>query len=710
MKFEELELENVCQHKKLKHVWQPGLNGIVGPNGSGKSNIIKAMKFAITGEFDNAGTKAENIYQLARDKARSQVVLKFEHDGVKAKITRVLRGGTTSCQIGGAHPIDGDMAVTAAIMEFLGVDKRILSEYIFVPQRRMAGFVDETPGERNKTFGQLFNLAAAEFIYKMLDAEIKRTNPAMPSQEIEPLRLRVDDGQKLHAELTQEIATIEAKLQKLNPAAAKTLIDAADKAAGEQAIVNALDQQVNQMSADLEISQKELAETDKERAELVQAREEAATDIDAARDALARWETNRLRKQREEVLLKRQKELDVEPAMHQEPKLPTDGGGREKVTQWLEELNHEVSVRKDLLNKCGDLPTVCPTCGTETDSIQKKVKTYRDELPELEANRVKAQQLLNAYGAYDLGHARWQQWASDYAKRKAELAGDWKAFKEGATDIPTADPDTCRSVVEAGEGLEKAILETAARVDQMRKTVNQQSGRLDQESMRLIGLRKKMSAVPDPAAVAKAKKALEEAAPLNTAISRAQGELKAINAGLAQNGAMLQRLEEAELKAETDRLWAYHLGEVRKVMHHDALPKIVAQNYLEILADDTNELLESFDADFRIGMGVGLNFEATFLRGPYAGAVSPAQRLSEGQKVILALAFRVAVNSLFAGTAGLLCLDEPTESLDERNLACLEVAIGKMRDLSESRGIQCLLVTHEPSFEVLFDGVLRLVA
>lgn len=78
--------------------------------------------------------------------------------------------------------------------------------------------------------------------------------------------------------------------------------------------------------------------------------------------------------------------------------------------------------------------------------------------------------------------------------------------------------------------------------------------------------------------------------------------------------------------------------------------------------------------------------------------------------MLLALAFRVAVNSLFAGTAGLLCLDEPTESLDERNLACLEVAIGKMRDLSESRGLQCLLVTHEPSFEVLFDGVLRLVA
>ena len=215
---------------------------------------------------------------------------------------------------------------------------------------------------------------------------------------------------------------------------------------------------------------------------------------------------------------------------------------------------------------------------------------------------------------------------------------------------------------------------------------------------------------PNQRSVEEARGDLVQVEKLGQEISRIEGELDAVTTDLEDNEDLCRRMEEAEAKAATDRLWVYHLGEIRKIMHHDKLPKVVAHNYLEILSDDTNELLESFDADFRVGLGEGLNFSATFLRGPYAGAVSPAQRLSEGQKVLLALAFRVAVNSLFAGTAGLLCLDEPTESLDERNLACLEVAIGKMRDLSESRGLQCLLVTHEPSFEVLFDGVLRLVA
>ena len=81
------------------------------------------------------------------------------------------------------------------------------------------------------------------------------------------------------------------------------------------------------------------------------------------------------------------------------------------------------------------------------------------------------------------------------------------------------------------------------------------------------------------------------------------GERDAVAVSLKADEAMLKRLEEAEKKAETDRLWAYHLGEIRKVMHHDRLPKIVAHNYLEILADDTNELLEAFDSEFRVALG-----------------------------------------------------------------------------------------------------------
>jgi ABC-type nitrate/sulfonate/bicarbonate transport system ATPase subunit len=78
------------------------------------------------------------------------------------------------------------------------------------------------------------------------------------------------------------------------------------------------------------------------------------------------------------------------------------------------------------------------------------------------------------------------------------------------------------------------------------------------------------------------------------------------------------------------------------------------------------------------------------------GRQHPALRLSGGQKVVLALAFRVAVLGQLAAGVGLLCLDEPTAGLSRQSLTCVEVALDRLRALSSSTGLQVILVTHEP--------------
>ena len=90
------------------------------------------------------------------------------------------------------------------------------------------------------------------------------------------------------------------------------------------------------------------------------------------------------------------------------------------------------------------------------------------------------------------------------------------------------------------------------------------------------------------------------------------------------------------------------------------------------------------------------------------GRSQPASRLSGGQKVVLALAFRIAVNSLFAADLGVIALDEPTAYLDDENISCLDVALARLRDLSEARGLQCILITHEKGLGHLFDHVVQL--
>jgi DNA repair exonuclease SbcCD ATPase subunit len=710
MRLQRLELENVCQYQHLEHTWHRGLNGIVGPNGSGKSNALKAIRFAITGQFDNAGTKAENVCQMAGEKARSRVVLDFEHDGVDVEIVRILRRGTTSCRIGGGEAIDGDTAVTEAVMDLLGVDQRVCSEYIFVPQRRMAAFIDETPGERNKTFGQLFDLARAEAVYKLLDGEIRRVAAAPPSPEIGPMRARVAGLRARRDELTAAISSARITLEQLDPKGSRALVDRDDKWRRDRQAVDALGRQVDDLVKDLEARRRDLDLAVAERDDLASAIALGIADIAAARGALAEWEAAERRRERAAELRLRQAELAREHEVNPEPQ-PPDGPGDAATQDRIDVLAHAVRTREELLEWFRDEPKVCPTCGAETEAIRERAVRYRGELPGLKQSLLQAHQLHAAYVDHGRAHAAWAQWSRDHDERGRRLALLLADQDRPAADgTARADPEACRELIDAGATLEQAVAEADIRIDQIRQEVNRWSIKLDATTLKHARLGESLGPEPAVDAVTQARRNLDHADPLGQLIARHEGELAAVARGLAADEAMLERLEEAERGAETDRLWTYHLGEVRKIMHHDRLPKVVAHNYLEILADDTNELLESFDADFRVALADGLNFTATFLRGTYAGTVSPAQRLSEGQKVLLALAFRVAVNSLFAGTAGLLCLDEPTESLDERNLACLEMAIGRMRDLSESRGLQCLLVTHEPSFEVLFDGVLRLAS
>jgi DNA repair exonuclease SbcCD ATPase subunit len=167
----------------------------------------------------------------------------------------------------------------------------------------------------------------------------------------------------------------------------------------------------------------------------------------------------------------------------------------------------------------------------------------------------------------------------------------------------------------------------------------------------------------------------------------------------------LQAAEDEAAAAAKSRRWLEQLGVMRSALHRDALPRLVAQGYLEVLRDDINELLEMFDAPFQVDVEDGLSFLAHF-----NGHDQPVARLSGGQKVLFGIGFRVAVNALFAREAGLLCLDEPTEYLDEQNVGCLTMALSHLRALSEAEGMQFIVITHERTLEPLFDRVVRLPA
>jgi exonuclease SbcC len=708
VKLNRVEFENVCQHRHLVYDWQPGLNGILGPNGSGKSNILKGLRFAITGQFDNAGTKLENVYQGAGEKTRSRVVLDLEHNGTRVEIIRVLRRGTSSCRIAGGEQIDGDTNVTTAVMDVLGINPRIVSEYVFVPQRKIGGFIDETAGERAKTFQQLFGTEVAAEVYQLAGEEIKRTNPLPRNPEIDAARARVDEHDRLCGELERALLADRAALAAIDEPTAREVVETYRRCRREQdEIAQLARQRAHALASAAEAASAATAAV-VERDELRKAMDESRQDVESARDALARWKTYEARQARLARIQKRQRDLEAEVTNHPHPQPGNDydmwyAGIDERIRM----LTGEIAVRLDFLDKFADRPKYCPTCGADLPGVPDQVDCYSRELPPMQNELLNLRKAKAAYDFYQSRVTAWEQWKQDHDRRVQELAQD-VAVERDDEFIPTLNREAAGEMVDLYESLENSLRdasEVAATAESVHAAARARAETLD---LQLIARERVVGSLPAADIVIEATRQLKTAASLREMIATREGELRATERALAQDRAMLSRLEAAERKAEVDRLWVYHLEQIRAVAHPSNLPRVVAENYLEILADDTNDILEESDAEFRVRLGQGLGFVVEFLFGPSAGVVTSAQRLSEGQKVLLALAFRVAVNSLFAGSIGLLCLDEPTESLDAKNIGALEVAIGRLRDLSESRGLQCLLVTHEPSLERLFDGVLRL--
>ncbi len=82
--------------------------------------------------------------------------------------------------------------------------------------------------------------------------------------------------------------------------------------------------------------------------------------------------------------------------------------------------------------------------------------------------------------------------------------------------------------------------------------------------------------------------------------------------------------------------------------------------------------------------------------------------VSGGQKVVLALAYCLAIHKMFAGDIGLLVLDEPTVFLDDDNIDKLVTVFDSLREIAHNTGQQVLVITHEKRLEACFDSVIDL--
>lgn len=736
MRLTRLELRNICQHEQLKFEFGAGLIGVYGPNGSGKSNAMNVAAYAaLTNDYGrHLQGKSGMIRQQAGEEEQSAIQLTFEQDGSTYSILRGLRKPSTHKMFRPGQPtLSKSREIEEELENVLGIKRRLIDDYIFVAQWQLFQFLSATPAERAKSFAHLCNTTHAERCWELLGEQIIADTP-LASQVVDntdEIRGQIGDYNKRLKPLRAEIKQLRKTL--VTRERERELAQVVSDWHSKQTLAAELPELETDLQEKLEIEEQARQAGSEARAEHFRLRElareaTAREDRDAERYEEAEREAKSARNRLVELKtlardLKRKKELREKiseaeagvAALEKAAPEPVDEELRAALRENARRLEREIDRAEELLDNCDDEGvTECPTCGTPTSQLADRIADARENFPrfceELRVTRDELEDLsqrdktLRDHAEKLRGEQRQIATWRDELRRYEELKPVAKGTSAKLREV-VAQADARRKTWDAAR---KQARDRRQDLDDYGATVRKAERKVSQAEADAAAARetlRKARAKWDALDVSE--EAFQRAEERLGRHKRAQAEIAAHKARVEElEGFVQQKREELErverrlARSRRARDWVQVLSRARdEVFHRDCLPRVVHQSYLADMVDEVNGYLEDFDSPFHVTATQDVGFTAHF----DSGTVMPAPGLSGGQKVMLALAFRLTVNSIFAPQLGTMILDEPTDGLDTENR---EIAAEMFRQLgitARDRGLQIIVITHDDAMEAILD-------
>lgn len=708
MQLLRLEVKNWCQHKSRVCNFTRGLVAIIGKIGSGKSNLLGAICWLLTGENPNNGLKAENVSQLAGADEPSYATLEFEHAGHIVVVTRHLlpEKEQATLFVDGVEAARGDKAVTAYIERLLGIDSKFMSRFVIVAQNEIFAFIEDGASEVDKFFQKLFGTAAAE---KCQDIIGKQLNKLVIPEIIEP-----------STQLIPQLTEIDAQLDELSGKASKlpSLETFLAAQASQQQILTdwrnkqkvveelkAAEQKVAEYSSNLERVEKDGQQYEEDLVAVKAAIDGNKDTHAAATVALGHLATYKQIAKTKETNKARLAEIAEMRARAAEP-APVPNERIEAAINRGKELELQLQNAKVFVAAFAEKGiAACPTCHTPTSNLAPALAEAEQRIPELTTQLEKCKEELTELITQREFRAAWEKQETQLAAEEKQLTEAAKSFS--AISAPAAEEEELIKIVSDHDKLQLAYADLEPLVQKSREKCAAYRGGLTaaiEQKEQLATALSNLTVTEADANIAQTTINV-----LSTQCVTRQELEKQITQLTFEHEKLRDRIAQIqadEQKADTFRGWADVAATTRDALK--LAPRLVAKRNLQRLEVAINELLQVFGVDFFIR--AASDDTPTFIAEFFDGRKQPAKRLSYGQKTVLALAFRVAVNALFADAIGLLALDEPTAYLDQQRIKALAPVLEKLRDLSTARGLQCLLVTHETSLAHLFESAVELDA
>jgi exonuclease SbcC len=706
MQLLRLEVKNWVHHRYRVCEFTRGLVAILGENGSGKSSLFGAIRWLLTGENPNFGVKADNVSQYARDGEPSYAMLEFEHNGHIAVVTRHLlpEKEQSTLLVDGQEVGRGDKSVTAGIEKLLGVDAKFISRFIIVAQTEIFSFIDDNQTDTDKFFQRLFNTAHADKCQDVIGKALSKLSIPEIVRTADELEAQADDAAKRAHVLAEQIAQLPNPDNILARMRADQATiqqwDARERGAGELA---KLEKQLEQQQQKLETLVNSSAQYDADLLALTKAADGQEESHAAARVALGHWASYKsVAKAKENFQTTRaqlaaEREKDPQP---EKPGLPT----AEEMRRDQHSREQRIKETKRFIDMfSADGCAECPTCHTPSSQLAAQVEQYKLDIVKLEEDLVEWKKAANQQ---TFKEGVWHDWEKRQKSREAKEQQLDAAEKDLlAVRPPELSEDELQQAVVDYEEFQRVKKEIEPLAQKAREERAQVNGAIEALKARKKQLEEELAEI----SVTHADSHLAQ-----TRLQQLQEQLKTRTGLTDQRTQILfekrqfdeqcAEVRAQEVRAAKLRRWV-SLAETTRESLKNA-PRLVAQRNLQRLESAINELLQVFRVNFVVK--VATDGTPTFIAEFFDGRRQVAQRLSVGQKTVLALAFRVAVNAMFAEEIGLLALDEPTASLDQPRIQALAPVLEKLRELSTAKGLQCLLVTHAMNLSHLFESAIEL--
>lgn len=672
MILKRIYIENIRSYKKEEIFFPSGSLMISGDIGSGKTSLLLAIEFALFGIVKGSITGEA----LLRHGSNVGIVeLDFSVNGKDITIRRILKRQNTVRQDNGFMVINeikyelSPIELKARVLDILGYPKTLIAKNrellyrytIFTAQEQMKQIILERPDERLKILRKLFGIDKYERIKENSTLLMRNINTEsrILLEQLKDLPQREEELNKIQEHIKDARLIAEKAVEEFDRINQKLINKTAEITKLEQELL-AHKQILLELTAKKKELEQKTYEKEEKRGELTQNNEELSK--------LPREEDLKelVKKDLNTIIVNIETEISI-----------VDSDIKESLRE-IATIDSQIENSKKLLENILKL-NICPVCKQQV-SQEHKQKIRKKETEHISLLKIRKDEI------------------EDSLKQKNDMKEKLRKRLESLRvelqkqAVAKQQLSNIQKIKERHEYINKKLEDTEKIISQLEQEIKELSKKVEEF--------KKSEQILD-----NLKKEYKEI--LNKQRSALENKSKAVR------DLEILKAKEIELKnlvstRKSKKKYAEKLSGIASWLRdfYQPLIDLIEQKVMTKLQAEFNSFFSDWFTKLIDGLEATIDSRFTPVI-KHQGFEIDFNALSGGERTAVALAYRLALNTIVnkvAGnikTRGLLILDEPTEGFSTEQL-------DKVRNVLQDLNLkQLIIVSHEPKVESFVDTVLK---